>query len=238
MIARTILSILMFTILAAIASGQTDSLQNETESKVAELEKFHEVMFPIWHLEYPEQDYKALRGHGGEVSKLAGQIYSASLPGILRDKKTKWENGVAGFKNAVDEYLMRSAGNDDDLLLKSVENLHSKYENLVRIIRPVLKEVDTFHKDLYLIYHTHLPANDYKKIQEMSRDLVRKAEAITRAKLPSRLSAKEDEFKRASTSLLVAAKNLEMKGSAGQYKETAVLVEQVHSSYQKLEEIF
>lgn len=238
MIGRTFLSLLLLCIMVTITAGQSTTTQNETESRVAELEKFHEVMYPIWHLEYPDKNFSALKEHSGEVSGLAKQIYSAKLPGILRDKKTKWENGIAEFKKAVNEYLKQSAGKDDNLLMKSVENLHTKYENLVRIIRPVLKEVDLFHRDLYVIYHTHLPANDYGKINDMSSGLVKKAAAITLAKLPARLSDKNEAFRIASASLLEAAKDLEARGSEDGYANITALVEAVHSKYQRLEEIF
>jgi len=231
----TIITVFSFLV---VANAQENSQINETESRVVELENFHEVMYPIWHMEYPEQDYNALRGHIEEMSKLADQIYNAKLPGILRDKKEKWGKGIDAFKSAVNEYSIQVSKSDNNKLLKSVENLHSRYENLVRIIRPVLKEVDQFHQILYVIYHTHLPGNNFEKIKELSNRLVQTTEEITKAALPSKLSGKEKEFQKAANSLLIATKELHSNKAKTDNKLLATLIENIHTKYQKLEEIF
>jgi hypothetical protein len=229
--------IIVFSFLV-VANAQEKTQIKETESRVIELENFHEVMYPIWHMEYPEKDYTALRGHIEEVSKLADQIYNAKLPGILRDKKEKWGKGIDAFKSSVNEYSIQVNKSDNNKLLKSVENLHSRYENLVRIIRPVLKEVDQFHQILYVIYHTHLPGNDFEKIKDLSNRLVQTSEAITKATLPSKLSGKEKEFREAANSLLIATKELHSNKETIDNKLVAASIENIHTKYQKLEEIF
>ncbi len=233
----------LFTIIIVLSflagtNAQENNQISETESRVIELEKFHDVMYPMWHMDYPEKDFAALRGHIAEVSKLADQIYSAKLPGILRDKKEKWGNGITAFKSAVNEYSIQVKNNDNNKLLKSVENLHSKYENLVRIIRPVLKEVDKFHQILYVIYHTYLPENNFEKIKNLSNRLVQTSEAITKASLPSKLSKKEKEFREAANSLLIATKELHSNRATIDNKSVAASIENIHTKYQKLEEIF
>ena len=118
----------------------------ETESNIPELEQFHEIIYPIWHTVYPAKDYAALRSYAKEVNNLSKKIYSAKLPGILRDKKTKWEKGLIEFKKSVAEYNKQADGTNDAALLKAAEGLHSNYEMLVRIIRPVSKRLTNFIK--------------------------------------------------------------------------------------------
>jgi len=221
-----------------IAFAQNNSEVNDTESRIAELENFHQVIYSIWHTYYPEKDYSGLRSCVTEVNKLAAQVYISKLPGILRDKKVKWEKGVNEFKMAVSEFSDQVKNNDDILLLKSAENLHTKYENLVRIIRPVLNEIEQFHKVLYVIYHTHLPEKNYEKIKQLSNDLLANAEAITQASLPSRLANKEKDFKLAANSLLEVAKELQAITNNKDTRAIDVAVENVHSHYQNLEGIF
>lgn len=220
------------------AFAQNNSEIDDTESRVAELENFHQVIYPIWHTYYPGKDYSGLRSCATEVNKLAEQIYDSKLPGILRDKKEKWANGVNEFKKAVTEYSNQVKSNDDILLLKSVEALHSKYENLVKIIRPVLKEMEQFHKVLYVIYHTHLPEKNYEKIKQLRDELTVNAEAITQASLPKRLADKENDFRIAANSLLRATKELQAMADNENSPKIDEAVELVHSRYQNLEEIF
>ncbi len=229
---------LMFLFIGKSIFSQHEDQTKETESKVPELEQFHDVIYPIWHTAYPAKDYAALRSYVGEVSSFAEKIYSAKLPGILRDKKAKWEKEIAAFKGSVSEYNSKVAGKDDAALLKASEDLHSKYEMLVRVIRPVSKEVDEFHQQLYVIYHTYLPNKDYKKILSVSDKLVEKAKAISQMKIPQKLEAKSEKINSAASDLLTAAKELNSLKKTAKEKDVNLAVEKVHSKYQSLEELF
>ena len=215
-----------------------DNTTPETESRVPALENFHEVMYPIWHMEFPEKNYEALRGHLAEVQKLAGEIYTAPLPGILRDKREKWEKGLIDFKNAVNKYAESTEGTKDEELLNSVEKLHPSYEGLVRIIRPVLKEIDLFHQLLYVYYHKYLPGNDFEAIKSNSTELSARAGAIINAKLPARLSSKTEKFNLSSKELLKATRELEKIDPVKDSQLAQKTIEKIHTRYQELEAIF
>ena len=220
--------------LVLTAPAVAASPAQETESTVPELSAFHEVIYPTWHTAYPEKDYAALRNYAPEVKSGAEKIYAAKLPGILHERQAKWDQGVAELKKTVDAYLAAAAGTDDAALLAAAENLHSRYEMLVRIIRPVLKEVDEFHKVLYVVYHKYLPAKDYAKIKEAAADLTARAGAITKATLPKRLEAKTEAFRKAADELYLATKAL----AEAPDTSMAAAVEIVHTKYQALEKVF
>lgn len=126
---------------------------------------FHEIIYPIWHTAYPEKDYAALKSYVSEINKLDEALYKVELPGILREKRPKWEAGVKEFKNSVDEYNKAATGEDNNALLNAAEVLHAKYEMLVRTIIPVLKEVDEFHQLLYIVYDKDLPGKQFDIIK-------------------------------------------------------------------------
>ncbi|MCX8010896.1 MAG: hypothetical protein N3A61_07075 [Ignavibacteria bacterium] len=235
-----ILSILLLFSLNVIAQEHQECADDEKdlESKVAELDAFHEVIYPIWHTAYPEKDYNALRSYLPEVNKLAEAIYNAKLPGILRDKEDKWKEGLKVFKNSVDDYNKACAGTGNEALLKAAEVMHAKYEMLVRIIRPVLKEVDAFHKVLYVIYHKYLPEKKYKEIAKVGNDLKVKAEAITKAKLSKRLEARTEAFNKASAELLQSVNKLIKVSKSNKGKAIENAVEEMHTKYQNVEKIF
>ncbi|MBP1767521.1 MAG: hypothetical protein H6P98_1636 [Candidatus Aminicenantes bacterium] len=210
----------------------------ETESTVPELSAFHEIIYPIWHTAYPDKDYAALRSYVPEVKRLAEGIAGAKLPGILRDKQAKWDQALAELRKSVDAYAAAAAGTDDAALLDAAEALHMRYEMMVRTIRPVLREVDEFHKVLYVVYHKYLPAGDTAKIAETSEDMVIKAEAIAKASLPKRLESKAPVFATAAQELLAAAKALAETAKSGRGEATAAAVETLHAKYQALEKVF
>jgi hypothetical protein len=172
------------------------------------------------------------------VKSLAEKIFAAKLPPILHEKQAKWDQGLAELKKAVEDYQSAAAGTDDDALLNAAEALHSKYEMMVRTIRPVLKEVDAFHKVLYVVYHKYLPNKDYEGIKSSSEDMILKAEAITKAALPKRLEAKTEAFTSAAADLYETTKALAEAAKSGQGSGIEAAVETVHTRYRALEKIF
>jgi len=227
--------LLTFTLcLSSAIIAQTE----ETESKVPELSAFHEIIYPIWHTAYPEKDYEALRSYVPEINRLAGDLYEATLPGILRDKKAKWEKGIEELKKTVEEYNQAASEEDNEVLLNAAEELHAKFEMLVRIIRPVLKEVDEFHKVLYVVYHKYLPNKQYDEIKTASSELLQKAEAITKATLPKRLESKAEDFAVAVQELYEATKMLAETCQQGDDESIEKAVDHLHTKYQNLEKIF
>jgi hypothetical protein len=227
----------LLVILGAASWAQTPGAK-ETESTVPELTAFHEVIYPIWHTAYPDKDYAALRGYAPEVKSLAENIYNAELPGILRDKQAKWDRALAELKKSVEAYLAAADGTDGAVLLDAAEVLHARYEMMVRTIRPVLPEVDAFHKSLYVVYHRYLPNKDFAKIVETSSNMLVQAEAITKAALPKRLESKAESFGTASVELYEATKALVEVGKSGAGEAIAAAVETVHTKYQALEKVF
>jgi hypothetical protein len=231
---KLLLTVFVLLALNSISYSQTQ----DTVWRVPELDEFHEVMHPIWHDAYPAKDYDALKKYVDEVNVKAKAVYSATLPGIQREKQLKWNEGVIQFQAAVEDYNKNSAANNNDALLKAAENLHSKYEALVRIIRPVLKEMDDFHKTLYVVYHDYLPKKNYEKLGNVIDDLIKKAKAITTAKLPTRLESKGEIFHLAALELEISTLELKISSLKNNKSSIDTAVENMHTKYQNLEGIF
>lgn len=225
-------ALVLFALAAVAAPAQ------ETESTVPELAAFHEVIYPIWHTAYPDKDIAMLKSLVPQVDELAAKVFAAKLPGILRDKQAKYDAGLAEFRKSVEAYDAAAKGADDQAMLAAAEALHAKYEMLVRILRPVLKEMDEFHKVLYVVFHKDLPAKDWAAVRAAAPDLKAKAEAIPAAKLSTRLQPKAEAFAAAAGELAKACDVLAKLGpkADGAAVEQAVL--KVHDRYQALEKIF
>lgn len=210
----------------------------ETESTVVELVEFHEVIYPIWHTAFPAKDYAALRGFLPAIEAGAARINAAVLPGILREKKQAWDQALAEFNLAVDAYKKAAAGSEDQALLDAAELLHMRYEMTFRAIRPVAKEVDAYHRVLYVVFHKYLPEKKFADICAVAPDMVAKAEAITKATLSKRLEAKTEAFQSAAAKLLAETRLLEAAGKTCLEKDIVALVDTVHRAYQALEKVF
>jgi hypothetical protein len=224
--------------LIVLAAAAVPAIAQETESAVPELAAFHEVIYPIWHTAYPDKDIAMLKSLVPQVNELAAKVFVAPLPGILRDKQARYDAGLAEFRASVEAYNAAAKGADDKAMLDAAELLHAKYEMLVRILRPVLKEMDDFHKVLYVVFHKDLPDKKWDNIRTAAPELKAKAEAVTQAKLSTRLEPKAEPFKAAAAELVNAASTLAALGpkAKGEAIEQAVL--KLHTCYQALEKIF
>lgn len=209
----------------------------EAVARVPALDSFHEVIYKIWHEAWPKKDAALLRQLAPEVEKGISQVASAPLPGILRDRKSAWDEGVKKLQGLGTEYKASAASSDDPRLMATAEKLHSQFESLMRVTRPALKELDEFHAVLYMLYHHYLPAKEMEKIRSSAAELKQKMAGLNAAQLPERLKQKDPEFQAAKKALSVAVDSLAATASSSVDKITAV-VNEVHSNYQALERIF
>lgn len=234
---KAILSVLL--VMLFVSFGFAQQKEHETNSAVPELEKFHEVIYQIWHTAWPEKDVKMLKDLLPEVEKGYNDLVKAELPGILRDKKGKWDEGLKKLTAAFDAYKKAAAADEKQPLLDAAEKLHANYEGMVRVVRPVLKEVDAFHQDLYTLYHFYSPEFKLDKIKKASAALTKKMSGLAKAKLSERQQPKKDAYDKAVTELGTAVKEFAavVKTSKDKVKIQAA-VETVHAKYQLLEKVF
>jgi len=219
--------------------SQNDEHSSEINSSVPELFEFHEVIYPIWHTAYPEKNYEMLKEMVTDVNSGAEKIYSAKLSGILRDKQEEWDKGVAMLRSSVEKYNKAMQGTDEPEMLLAAENLHSDYEMLVRIIRPDKKEVDEFHKVLYMIYHHYWPNKNMEEFGKAVDELAMRADELANCVSPKWASEKSDSFKEHSQKLYDATKYLkELKDSDADETQLNKAIEDVHDNYVALEGLF
>jgi hypothetical protein len=237
---RKLLILLVISIMSISSNLMSQNTIDSTEitSSVPELKQFHDVIYVIWHEAYPSKDIAALKGMVEKIQTDMGKINNAPLPGILKDKEAKWKDGLKVLNASAENYYAAAKGSDDQVMLDAAEKLHADYEFMVRVLRPVSKEVDEYHKDLYVIFHKFYPSKDYKSIVPMMDGMIAKAEACLNAKLPKRLESKTEVFQ--STVKELVAKTVALKEALKTNDGAAIdkAVDVMHSKYQDVEKIF
>ena len=231
------LSLVLAALLLAVPVLATE-VDAETEARVPALSAFHEVVYPLWHEAWPKKDVDALVALAPKVDAGVAAIAKAELPGILRDKKGTWESAVARLKTIGAEYASASAKKDGPALLAAAESLHAQFERMVRIVRPVLKELEAFHATLYVLYHRQLDPFALEAVTQSVRTLDDKMVPLSAAKLPERLAAKEETFLAARGALSAAVDEAVATLSRKDEKEIRAAVELLHTRYQELEKVF
>jgi hypothetical protein len=208
---------------------------------VPELIKFHDVIYLIWHEAYPAKNISELKSFVPQIKSDIEKINAAKLPGILRDKEDKWKAGLTNLNKAAEDYYTAANGTNDDALMNAAENLHSNFEMMIRTLKPVLKEVDEYHKILYVIYHKFFPDKKYNEISNVMDDLISKADAVMNVpedKLIKRLVDKVGKYRIAAKELYDATKLLKDILASNDGPKIDGAVDSMHSKYQKLESIF
>lgn len=229
--------ILLFAFVSPIFA-QTEK-EHEVNSEIKELTEFHDVIYQIWHTAWPEKDIKLLKSFVTQVESGYKKIKKAELPGILRDKKSKWDDGVNKLGEFVAAYKSTAQKDDSEGLLNAAEKLHAQYEVLVRIVKPLSKEIDNFHKELYMIYHYYTPNYDYEKLKRAITMLRARNESVFVSKLPVRLKSRQEAFDKAKIELDVAVQDLfQLTLDANDKEKITKAVDVVHSKYQELEKVF
>jgi hypothetical protein len=234
-------SLLAFHLLAAtaaVAQKPPAPQPDETVAEVPVLTQFHEVIYKLWHNAWPEKNLTMLADLLPEIREYSDTLARAELPGILRDKQKVWNENIARLQTIVREYAAATVPLDSQKLLDAAEQLHAQYEALVRVTRPVLKEVEEFHQVLYMIYHHYLPAKDQPKLASSVDQLKKKMVLLKNAVLPERLKAQEKAFIAARAKLAKSVGALDAATAKKDLKSFTKQVETVHADYLALQSAF
>ena len=233
-----ILFVILFFPLNAALAQTSNPHAGELDARVGVLSDFHKVIYQIWHTAWPEKKVGMLVDLLPQVKQYSDTLSRVKLAGILRDKQDDWDNGTATLRSIVAEYEAAAALVDSAKLLGAAERLHSQYESLVRVVRPVTKELDEFHQVLYMIYHHYWPEKDLKKLSPSVDSLKVKMAALNTSALPSRLKQKEEAFNAARTDLARTVDMLTASDAASSPEKFATDLEKLHDKYQSLERVF
>jgi hypothetical protein len=210
----------------------------ELAAEVPELDAVHETMLPLWHEAFPAQDYEAIAAAVPQLEASLSALVDAELPGILQDKQARWDeqkqlmmDSYDGLKTAVD------AGNQAEMLAYT-EAFHMNYEGMVRIVRPVLPELEAFHQHLYGLYHYYGPGYDLEKIEGAATDMAAAIPPLQAAELPENLASHQAHFEMVVTALGEAVGALMTTLSDPSSAEVEAAIDAVHAAYEEVEGIF
>jgi len=212
----------------------------EINPQIPELSQYHEVIYQIWHSGWPNKDYDLLKSLYPDAEKGYLELQKVKLTGILQDKQSQWNDAVKKLGEYIEEYKSAIEKNDNQALLDAAEKVHSQYEQLVRLINPILKEMEEFHKSLYMLYHYDYPQYDLDKIQKDVAELSKKMEELNKAQLPKKYESMKNEFENKRLELDKAMKQLEQSIKEYENNKDAISksIEEMHKAYQNLEGIF
>jgi len=210
----------------------------EITAAVPELDAVHELMHPLWHDAYPNQDFDSIRALVPEFEPLLAAVDSVELPGILRHKQEGWDNGKVVMLSSFEGLKQAMEDNDTEAMLSHTEAFHLGYEQLARMVRPLVPELESFHQELYKIMHYYGPAEDAFKIHEATADMLQKMAPLQQVALPERLADRQEQFDAAVAALGEKVDELEHSLHGSSIEEVLEAVDAVHTAYGEVEAVF
>ena len=223
---------------AAQAESKLEITQEELKAAVPALDDLHTVVHPLWHKAYPQKDYDLIKKLLPQADELTKKLNAAKLPGILRDKQNAWDQGKENLNSALERLHEAADADDHQGMLEQTEAFHSAFERLLRTILPIVPELDAFHRELYKLYHYYAPGFDLPNIRLSATAMREKIPALKQARLPQRLSDRQEEFSIAVDALDMAVNELVETAESEDREKILKTVEKVHNAYLKAEHIF
>ena len=235
-----IVLLLVFTACA----GETDAVPEteisdaEITAAVPELEAVHELMSPLWHGAVPEQNFDSIRQLVPQFEPRLAAVEAVELPGILRHKQEGWDNGMTVMMSSYEGLKEAVEANDEAAILSHTEAFHMGYEQLVRVIRPLVPELEAFHQELYKLVHYYKPAADQEKMHEAALAMMEKMEPLRSAELPERLAERKGDFDAAVDALGETVSEFDHALHGSDIEAINAAADAVHGAYGVVEAVF
>jgi hypothetical protein len=237
--ALAVLALPLAFVACAEQSGSVPEVpEAELVADVPELSAVHEFMQPLWHDAFPERDFAKIQELVPEFEPRLEALSEVDLSGILQDKQEDWAEGKANLMEAFHGLKAAAEAGNEEEMLGYAETFHMGYERLVRIIRPVVPELEVVHQHLYGMYHYYGPGYDLEKIGTAAQEMAAAIPALQAAELPSRLADHQEEFTAGAVRLGEAVDALISTLEDPSRDAVEADIEAVHSAYAAIEGIF
>lgn len=102
--------------------------------KITEVEKFHDLLAPIWHQQYPNKEWAKIRAQAEELARRKDAIMKVKLE-LKEEARAKVEELRQKFGAAVDHLAKVAKSGTDEELQKAVPPMHEAFEDFFDAIR-------------------------------------------------------------------------------------------------------
>jgi len=202
------------------------------------LREFHEVLYPVWHEFLPNGDYESIRKAVPEFKKSIEIVKKAELPLYYQHVKDEFEKKRENLALSIEKLDSVAQTKDDKKLEEAVENMHTAFEQMARVLAPRMKEMEQFHLVLYPLWHEAMPNKDYQAIKAAIPSLESKMDALMKAEIPEDFKDIETQIIEKREALGKAVEDLANVCRKNKDGEIIDKLTQMHESYRALDEVF
>jgi hypothetical protein len=125
-----ILLCLVVLLMAAVpAQSKKDGSHRHNKSGIAEVDHFHDALYPTWHDYYPNKQWDKIRGDADELARRSEAVMKLEL------KRKSAEPLRQKFGEAVSKFVNAAKSGNDKLLGQSVLRMHERFTAFLDEVR-------------------------------------------------------------------------------------------------------
>jgi len=204
------------------------------------MEDFHQIMAPLWHQAFPENDFKTIREKAPLLQEKLMNLAKVKLPAYLVEDEEKLK-AFASKKQELAFYVgqvnLAAADTVDSTLASSFEQMHWAYEELEKVFAVPIMELDSFHETLYFVWHKALPQKDYDAIRKTAPVLKAKVDSLMKVSLPYGCAKKKSEFEKRKSALKDAVYELAENSQKGSEDDIEGSLKALHERFVELNQL-
>ena len=127
----TALLVCLFSAFTASAQGRRDE---NHKFNIEEVNKFHELLHPVWHEQYPNKEWTKIRSQAAELVSRKDAIMKVRLR-TKADNRAAVEERRRAFGTAVDAFASAAKSGSDDELSRTVAEMHDRFEQFTESLK-------------------------------------------------------------------------------------------------------
>lgn len=125
-----ILLCLVVVLLAAIpAQSKKDGSHRHNKSGIAEVDRFHDALYPIWHDYYPNKQWDKIRSDADELARRSEAVMNLEL------KRKSAEPLRQKFGESVSKFVNAAKSGNDKSLGQTVLRMHERFTAFLDEVR-------------------------------------------------------------------------------------------------------
>ncbi|MGB7061707.1 MAG: hypothetical protein WBF13_05050 [Candidatus Zixiibacteriota bacterium] len=203
----------------------------------AAMDDFHEVLRPLWHESFAEEDFKTIREKAPLLQEKIMTLIRVPAPAELSQDEEKLREFLAKRQELVFfvmEVNLAAKDGPDSTLAFAFESMHWGYEELEKFFAVQIDELDQFHETLYFLWHRALPARDYEAIKKTAPVIKAEIDSLMKVAVPTGCNIKGEEFEKRKAALKDAVYGLAETCEKGSEDEIDKNLSAVHERFEEL----
>lgn len=125
---------LLICLLSALTAPAQERKDENHKFNIEEINRFHELLHPVWHEQYPKKEWTKIRSQAAELVSRKDAIMKVRLR-TKADNRAAVEERRQAFGAAVDDFARAAKSGSDDELSRAVAEMHDRFEQFTESLK-------------------------------------------------------------------------------------------------------